>query len=313
MTTSADTRKTVMLFDVDGTLTKPRNKVTPEMTEFLAELRKRAVVGIVGGSDYVKICEQMGSDIASRVDYLFAENGLTAYRDGKLFAVESIKNFLGEEKLKCFINFCLHYIADLDIPIKRGTFIEFRNGMLNVSPIGRNCSQEEREAFFEYDKTAKIREKMVAACREKFADYGLQFSIGGQVSFDVFPKGWDKTYCLRFLTEYKDIHFFGDRTMPVCILPTTFFYLTMLVFTHPSSLVTGRKRLRDLLASRSLWSQRDRPRQHHGDHPQDGLLGIPSSLPHPSHPLIGPNPWGTSHKLPSSSVNIAFNQTFWRL
>lgn len=230
MSTETDTRKTVMLFDVDGTLTKPRNKVTPEMTEFLAELRKRAVVGIVGGSDYVKICEQMGSDIASRVDYLFAENGLTAYRDGKLFAVESIKNFLGEEKLKCFINFCLHYIADLDIPIKRGTFIEFRNGMLNVSPIGRNCSQEEREAFFEYDKTAKIREKMVAACREKFADYGLQFSIGGQVSFDVFPKGWDKTYCLRFLTEYKDIHFFGDRTMPVCLS-----FLNLSSFLKPSS------------------------------------------------------------------------------
>lgn len=34
----------------------------------------------------------------------------------------------------------------------RGTFIEFRNGMLNVSPIGRNCTQEERIAFFEYDK-----------------------------------------------------------------------------------------------------------------------------------------------------------------
>jgi phosphomannomutase len=26
----------------------------------------------------------------------------------------------------------LHYIADLDIPIKRGTFVEFRNGMINV-------------------------------------------------------------------------------------------------------------------------------------------------------------------------------------
>lgn len=36
----------------------------------------------------------------------------------------------GEDRLKQFINFVLHYIADLDIPIKRGTFIEFRNGML---------------------------------------------------------------------------------------------------------------------------------------------------------------------------------------
>ena len=32
---------------------------------------------------------------------------------------QSIKKFIGEEKLKKFINFCLHYIADLDIPIKR--------------------------------------------------------------------------------------------------------------------------------------------------------------------------------------------------
>jgi hypothetical protein len=87
-----------------------------------------------------------------------------------------------------FINFVLHYIADLDIPIKRGTFIEFRNGMLNVSPIGRNCSQEERDDFEVYDKTAGVRKAMVAALQKEFADYGLTYSIGGQISFDVFPK-----------------------------------------------------------------------------------------------------------------------------
>ena len=90
-------------------------------------------------------------------DYVFAENGLVAYKDGKLVAVQSIKKHLGEDKLKQLINFVLHYIADLDIPIKRGTFIEFRNGMLNVSPIGRNCSQEERDEFEEYDLQAGIR------------------------------------------------------------------------------------------------------------------------------------------------------------
>jgi len=47
------------------------------------------------------------------------------------------------------------------------------------------------------------------------------YSIGGQISFDVFPHGWDKTYCLRHLendakqpggVEYTKIHFFGDKT-----------------------------------------------------------------------------------------------------
>ena len=49
---------------------------------------------------------------------------------------------------------------------------------------------------------------------ENFADYKLRFSIGGQISFDVFPIGWDKTYCLQHLEEEKfdEIHFFGDKT-----------------------------------------------------------------------------------------------------
>lgn len=34
----------------------------------------------------------------------------------------------------------------------RGTFVEFRNGMLNVSPIGRSCTQGERIEFYELDK-----------------------------------------------------------------------------------------------------------------------------------------------------------------
>jgi len=42
----------------------------------------------------------------------------------------------------------------------------------------------------------------------------LKYSIGGQISFDVFPQGWDKTYCLRFLDEFPNVYFFGDKTFP---------------------------------------------------------------------------------------------------
>lgn len=47
--------------------------------------------------------------------------------------------------------------ADIDIPVKRGTFIEFRNGMLNISPIGRNCSQKERDEYEVLDLKHGIR------------------------------------------------------------------------------------------------------------------------------------------------------------
>ena len=85
-------------------------------------------------------------------------------------------------------------MAKLDIPQKRGTFVEFRNGMLNVSPVGRNCSREERNAFEKFCLANKVRINMVNAVNEQFAEYGLRLSIGGQISFDLFPNGWDKTY-----------------------------------------------------------------------------------------------------------------------
>jgi len=64
-----------------------------------------------------------------------------------------------------------------------------------------------------------VRAAFVKVLREKFADYGLTYSIGGQISFDVFPTGWDKTYCLRHVEDegFEEIHFFGDKTYQVSV------------------------------------------------------------------------------------------------
>lgn len=47
--------------------------------------------------------------------------------------------------------------------------------------------------------------------------FSFFFSAGGQISFDVFPDGWDKRYCLGIVEKdnYSTIHFFGDKTKPV--------------------------------------------------------------------------------------------------
>ncbi|KAG8718325.1 Phosphomannomutase [Ceratobasidium sp. 394] len=209
--------KKLVLFDVDGTLTPARQSASPEMIALLKEVRKKVVIGFVGGSDFSKISEQLsvgGSDITQDFDYAFAENGLTAFKCGEQLASQSFIGWVGEEKYKKLVNFILHYLADIDIPIKRGTFIEFRNGMINVSPIGRNATIQERIEFEKHDKEHQIRRKFVETLREKFESYGLTYSIGGQISFDVFPTGWDKTYALRHVEDegFEEIHFFGDKT-----------------------------------------------------------------------------------------------------
>lgn len=203
----------LVLFDVDGTLTPARLTISDEMKQTLQALRKKVVVGFVGGSDLSKQVEQLGATVLEDFDYCFSENGLTAYKLGNQLASQSFIGWLGDERYNKLIKFILRYLADIDIPFRRGTFVEFRNGMINVSPVGRNASKDERNEFEKYDREHKVREKMVSALRENFADYGLTYSIGGQISFDVFPTGWDKTYALQHVVDehFKEIHFFGDK------------------------------------------------------------------------------------------------------
>lgn len=205
---------TLVLFDVDGTLTPARLTISDEMKQTLEALRKKVVIGFVGGSDLSKQVEQLGPTVLQDFDYCFSENGLTAYKLGKELASQSFIQWIGDEKYNKLVKFILRYLSDIDIPVRRGTFIEFRNGMINVSPVGRNASTQERNEFEKFDLEHKVREKLVTALKENFSDYGLTYSIGGQISFDVFPTGWDKTYALQHVEDehFKEIHFFGDKS-----------------------------------------------------------------------------------------------------
>lgn len=214
-TTSARLIDTICLFDVDGTITMPRQLISKEMDEYLQEIRKKCLIGLVGGSDIGKIAEQIGGVQAiNKYDYVFSENGLVAYKHGQLFFEENIQKSIGEENLQEFLNYCLKYLSEIRLPFKRGTFIEFRNGLINVSPVGRNCSKEERDQFESYDQKHQIRRDMVENLKKRFSHLNLVFSIGGQISFDVFPHGWDKRYALKHLEkdQIRKVYFFGDKT-----------------------------------------------------------------------------------------------------
>jgi phosphomannomutase len=193
----------LLLFDVDGTLTPARKSIEADFENFLySKVKAKATIGVVSGSDLVKIKEQLGGEkLVEEFDYVFPENGLVYIKNGKEISKQSIQLHLGEQNIKRLINFCLHYIADLDIPIKRGTFIDFRNGMINICPIGRQCTYEERLVFNKYDEEQNIRVKMIEALKAAFADVDITFAIGGQISIDAFPNGWDKRYCLNHVAS----------------------------------------------------------------------------------------------------------------
>ena len=60
--------------------------------------------------------------------------------------------------------------------------------------------QEERDYFEKCDNTHNIRKSMIRNIQDNWNDYlekndlnllKIKFSIGGRISFDVFPEGWD--------------------------------------------------------------------------------------------------------------------------
>jgi Eukaryotic phosphomannomutase len=58
-------------------------------------------------------------------------------------------------RFSCMRLFCQPY---------SGTFIEFRTGMMNISPIGRNCSREERNTFEQYDHVSQVLLALLDSC-----------------------------------------------------------------------------------------------------------------------------------------------------
>jgi len=211
----------LILLDVDGTLTHPRQIILDDMISFLQNINKETChLGIVGGSNIKKIQEQLQLPQFELFNYIFAENGLDCYTYNKdLMKLTNTFNYsiieeLGEETIEYIVNMINIELKTLEIPVRTSNFIELRKSIINVSPIGRDCSQEQREDFYHYDSTYKVREKLINKLKKKLGHLNLEYSIGGQISIDIFPTGWNKTYCLHHIdmNKYMKIYFIGDKT-----------------------------------------------------------------------------------------------------
>ena len=45
----------------------------------------------------------------------------------------------------------------------RGTFVEFRKGLINICPVGRSCTQAERDQFAVYDQVMNSIQLTISA------------------------------------------------------------------------------------------------------------------------------------------------------
>tara|TARA_R100001460_G_scaffold101528_2_gene145610 strand:+ start:2073 stop:2840 length:768 start_codon:yes stop_codon:yes gene_type:complete len=221
-------KPSALLFDMDGTLTDPRQLITPEVVSCLRQIPKSIKLHLVTGSDMAKIEEQIPFNLLLELfDTVYACNGTKVYNcnldmDDETKAIEpelihkvSMKDFYSESDLNHIINVLLKTAAETHTKIKTGTFVEWRESQINFSIIGRNCTSEQRSDYIRWDNKSGERKKIVADLRNHFQGWGLSFRLGGQISIDITRDGWDKSYAFKNMTETPDqCVFFGDKICP---------------------------------------------------------------------------------------------------
>ena len=210
----------IFIFDVDGTLTPSRREMTQRFGIFFSMWSMNNKFYLVSGSDLDKIKEQVPWYILERAEGVFTCGGNKFYTNLKGQDVDAQLEY--ENKFKPPQNLLTYLGLQVrlsETPVMSTNHREDRGSMLNFSVVGRDCTLEERQKYFEWDNQVGERERIAQEIKDGWPE--LDAVIGGQVSIDIAPIGNDKSQILEHIEsdfeipfgEQQQYIFIGDRTM----------------------------------------------------------------------------------------------------
>jgi len=191
------------IFDVDGTLTPPRHFIDLRFQGYFFEWIQDKDVYLVSGSDFRKVMQQVGNDIFTGVNGVFCCSGNTYYIGNTLVRYNPF-TYHRLPELELYLNYIL---TNSKYPIKTSNHVEHRDGMINFSIVGRDCTDNQRRDYYQWDIVYAERVGICNILMAKFPE--LQVDIGGQISVDIYLKGRDKSQILPCISGKK--WFFGDK------------------------------------------------------------------------------------------------------
>jgi len=203
----------IYLFDVDGTLTSPRQEIDEDFAGAFLEWKESGdeVVYLVTGSDIKKIRQQLFPAFLNQCAGVFTCAGNELWV-GRSRVCQN--KFRAPKGLLADLQLYLEMGAQYNI--RTGRHIERRPGMINFSVLGRNANLLQREAYYKWDKNAKERQDIAAYVIENYPM--LDVAIGGEISVDIYPRGKDKSQVIGYLKEKHgadvSLIFVGDRNVP---------------------------------------------------------------------------------------------------
>lgn len=229
-----------IVFDIDNTLTPPREALDKDMAQRLSALGRP--FALAAGSDRELLMSQFFEPLHAhgyRGEFdAFICNGASRYRcqSGAALRVTAVDEFslrghLGANQFAELVGLLEELLADrrfalpANVPILGERIID-REAMINLAPSGRlkgalsAAARQSRDQFVAFDTETGYRARLMPVLRreldERLPENDLLLTLGGQTSFDIVVRGRDKSFAVRTLLEegVERVTYVGDALFP---------------------------------------------------------------------------------------------------
>ena len=151
--------KSLLLFDVDGTIAESGLKITSNITKILNEIKQNndIEIGIVGGGKLDKILWQTSN---VKFNHYFSECGCVYNKliNDKLELIykKNIREHCLYNDINILIKVALKFLSEVEYTLT-GNFIDLRTGIIYISLIGLNANEDERYYFKQLESNRSNR------------------------------------------------------------------------------------------------------------------------------------------------------------
>jgi phosphomannomutase len=211
--------KTLVIFDLDGTLAESKSVIDGEMATLLDALLGIVKVAIISGGAWpqfqTQVLATLSQDQALTNLSLLPTCGTKFYRYEFGWKLLYSEDFDADQKDKIIRSLKLATeSSELKLEKVWGDIIEDRGSQITFSALGQNAPLEAKK---KWDPDFGKRNKLKAALDKLIPEFTVR--LGGATSIDVTKQGIDKAYGIRKLRDLLSIPidqmiFIGDALFP---------------------------------------------------------------------------------------------------
>jgi HAD superfamily hydrolase (TIGR01484 family) len=198
--------KTLIIFDLDGTLAESKSPLEPAMGELIGRLLEVAQVAVISGGAWPQFQTQLLANLPKdkrleRLSLLPTSGTRFLRYDGGDWKQLYAEDFTPEQKDKIIkaLNHCLD--ASGFRPAQHwGEIIEDRGSQITMSALGQQAPLDQKKTW---DTDFSKRKAMKAMLQPLLPEFSI--GMGGASSIDVTRPGVDKAYGIGKLKELLSV------------------------------------------------------------------------------------------------------------